>query len=147
MKENKIEENSERPLFENKIKKEKNEIKLTIFNKNEDTKIKENNKRENSIKNNLEFSEKSTEKEKNSFLQTYKIIINKKNENNIKELINPKIINDNEYNNQEMEFIEDNTFYQCYICENYFVYDFITLQIKCKHIFVFNVEKYFTKKK
>ena len=144
---NKIEENSERPLFENKIKKEKNEIKLTINNKNEDTKIKENNKRENSIKNNLEFSEKSTEKEKNSFLQTYKILINKKNENNIKELINPKIINDNEYNNQEMEFIEDNTFYQCYICENYFVYDFITLQIKCKHIFCVQCGKIFYEEK
>ena len=84
--ENKIEENSERALFENKNKKEKNEIKLTIFNKNEDTKIKENNKRENSIKNNLEFSEKSTEKEKNSFLQTYKILINKKMKITLKNL-------------------------------------------------------------
>ena len=151
MKEFKNYENSDRKLIDKNKKHTNLEIKENPLNDNKkvNLKVKEINTL-NSLKNNIDNSNNSNsskrELKKNS--QTFRVLINSfSSKKEVIEIKNP-LNNDNKnFNNHEMEFLNDNIYFQCYICENYFLHDLISKQIICNHFFCRNCGKLFYEEK
>jgi hypothetical protein len=158
-----IQEQSDRVFLENKLKNKNEEIKDLSISKDDDTKIKEYNPIEisnfqNEIK---DDSNKSSNDGKIS--HTFKIFINKKlsnreSNNNINNNISHSLQispiqikqeNTNYFNNniQKTHFINEMNYFKCYICENYYLSDYITLQIPCEHKFCQSCGKLFYEEK
>ena len=158
-----IQEQSDRVFLENKLKNKNEEIKDLSISKDDDTKIKEYNPIEianfqNEIK---DDSNKSSNDGKIS--HTFKIFINKKlsnreSNNNINNNISHSLQispiqikqeNTNYFNNniQKTHFINEMSYFRCFICENYYLYDYITLQIPCEHKFCQSCGKLFYEEK
>ena len=158
-----IQEQSDRVFLENKLKNKNEEIKDLSISKDDDTKIKEYNPIEianfqNEIK---DDSNKSSNDGKIS--HTFKIFINKKlsnreSNNNINNNISHSLQispiqikqeNTNYFNNnnQNTHFINEMNYFKCYICENYYLSDYITLQIPCEHKFCQSCGKLFYEEK
>ncbi len=158
-----IQEQSDRVFLENKLKNKNEEIKDLSISKDDDTKLKEYNPIEianfqNEIK---DDSNKSSNDGKIS--HTFKIFINKKlsnreSNNNINNNISHSLQispiqikqeNTNYFNNniQKTHFINEMNYFKCYICENYYLSDYITLQIPCEHKFCQSCGKLFYEEK
>ena len=157
-------EQSDRALLENKFKNKNNDIKDLSSSKNDDTKIKEHNPIEiANMENELKFKDDSSDiSNERKIRNSFKILVNKKiskRESNINNnnkshsnQISPiKLNKDNSnycnINNQNTHFINEMSYFQCYICENYYLYDYITLQIPCEHKFCQSCGKLFYEEK
>ncbi len=143
-------ENSERTLIKKNKKQMNLEIKENSLN-NSDISLK---KKEinvlNSLKNNIDNSNnsKSSKKEINKTQPTFRVLINSLSANKEVIEVNNPLNNDNQtLNNKELEILDENNFFQCFICDNFFLYDFISKQIQCNHFFCPNCGKLFYEEK
>ena len=82
-----------------------------------------------------------------NYEQSDRVLItnNMKNKNKIL----PILTNESgvDYVKQESNINNELKYFQCYICENSYVYDFISLQIKCDHLFCHRCGKLFYEEK
>ncbi len=143
-------ENSGRIFIEkNKIQKNL-DIKDNSLNYSDTSLKKKEIKILNSLKNNRDntINSNSTKKDINNNQLTFRVLINSFSaKKEIIDIKNPLNHDNKTLNNQELEILNDNNYFQCFICENYFLYDFISKQIKCNHFFCRNCGKLFYEEK
>ena len=82
-----------------------------------------------------------------NYEQSDRVLITNNIKNNNKIL--PILLNESgeDYVNQELNINNNIKYFQCYICENSYVYDFISLQTKCNHLFCHRCGKLFYEEK
>ena len=158
-------EQSDRVLLDNKFPKKNEEIKDFSISKDDDTKIKEHNPIEiANFENALNYVDDSNSISNEIRIRnSFKILINKQlsnreSNNNINKNISHshqispieiKKENTNSFNSniQNTHFINEMSYFRCFICENYYLYDYITLQIPCEHKFCQSCGKLFYEEK